>query len=87
MKDFKNRKNLIDSMSRRVQAVIKVEGGQYFLLTHYYPSQIQAEQHQTNYWFTVQMKKNLRGFFLFAIPIVYAKLFKQINKNFTITKN
>ena len=32
-------------------------------------------------------KKNLPVFFLFAIPIVYAKLFKQINKNFAISKN
>ena len=35
----------------------------------------------------VQMKKNLPVFFLFAIPIVYAKLFKQINRNFAICKN
>ena len=32
-------------------------------------------------------KKNLPVFFLFTIPIVYAKLFKQINKNFAISKN
>ena len=32
-------------------------------------------------------KKNLAMFFLFAIPIFYAKLFKQIDKNFTISKN
>ena len=32
-------------------------------------------------------KKNLPVFFLFAISIVYAKLFKQINKNFAISKN
>ena len=31
--------------------------------------------------------KNLSLFFLFAIRIVYAKLFKQINKNFVIPKN
>ena len=32
-------------------------------------------------------KKNLPVFFHFAIPIVYTKLFKQINKNFAISKN
>ena len=31
--------------------------------------------------------KNFPIFFLFAIPIVNAKLFKQINKNFAIPKN
>ena len=32
-------------------------------------------------------EKNLPVFFLYAIPIVYAKLFKQINKKFVISKN
>ena len=32
-------------------------------------------------------KKNLPVFFLSAIPIIYAELFKQINKNFAISKN
>ena len=32
------------------------------------------------------MKKNLSLFFLFAIPIVYAELFKQINIKFSILK-
>ena len=32
-------------------------------------------------------KKNLPVFFIFAIPIVYAKLFKQINKKFAISKS
>ena len=32
-------------------------------------------------------KRNLPVFFLFAIPIVYAKLFKQINENFAISQN
>ena len=31
-----------------------------------------------------KLKKNLPVFFLFAIPIFYAKLFKQINKSFAI---
>ena len=33
------------------------------------------------------MKKKLPVYFLFAIPIVYAKLFKQIKKNFAIWEN
>ena len=32
-------------------------------------------------------KKKLTMFFLFAIPIVYAKLFKEINNNFAISEN
>ena len=34
-----------------------------------------------------EWKENLLALFLFAILIVYAKLFKQINKNLAILKN
>ena len=32
------------------------------------------------------MKKNVSVFFIFAIPIVYTELFKQINIKFSISK-
>ena len=56
-----------------------------------YPVLPQAESTLDSIKLTIvslsKRKKNVLVFFISAIPIVHAKLFKQINKNFAVSKN